>query len=248
MMKLKKHVLGDILICFFILSSITSPIFAHFQLGDSTLPIDEEGYIEYDFEDNLAPGPLRLKVDFVDLYKIYEPIEALGVNITISELNTTSNKYQVLIVDSIKCQNLTCLGYNKTLQYFRYNQSMNNLLLYGYGGYYIIPNDPVDVNIVKGFIEGYTNWSVNVDNNIITIDTTNNQIILTYSEEGILIKEEVKNNNIIISVLTFISISGNQTKDIGDMDVVLFVSIIILIGVASVIIKKIYIKNREYIQ
>lgn len=247
-MKSKNLILGNFLACFLIFSCFISPIFAHFQLGDSSLPIDEEGFIEYDFEDNLASGPSKLKVDFVDLYKVYEPVEALGANVSISELNSTTNKYEAIIVDSIKYQNQACLTYNKTLQYFRYNHSMNNLLVQGYGGFFIIPNDPVDVNIVKGFVDGYTIWSANVNNNSVTIDIANDQVILTYSEQGILIKEEVKSNNVVISTLTFVSMSGLQTDDIGDLDIILIVSIIILIAVASVIINKISIKKSKYSQ
>ena len=247
-MKLKNLILGDVLIFFLILSSFISPIFAHFKIGDSKVPVDEGDFIIYDFDDNVAPTVSRFKVEFVNLFKIYEPISALGVNITISELNSTTNRYEVLIVDSIKYQNQACLVYNKTLQFFRYEQYMSNLLMQGYGGYFIIPNDPVDVNIVKGFIEGYTNWTANVDNNTATIDIANDQVILTYNEQGILIKEEVKSNNEIISTLTFISITGNQTKDIGDLDIVLIVSIIILIAVTSILINKITIKKSKYSQ
>jgi hypothetical protein len=243
-MKLKKHILGDILVFFLTFSCVLSFIFADFQLGDSCLPVDEEGFIEYDFDKNTAPEPLRLKVEFVDLSKIYEPIEALGANITVSEYNSTTNKYQVSIVDSKKFQNQACLIYNKTLQYFRYNQSMDNLLLNGYGGYYVIPNDPVDINVVKGFIEGNTNWSVNVENNTVTIDIGNDQLILTYSEQGLLIKEEISNNNLIVSVLTFISYTANQNNDIGDFDLLLIILIICIIAIFSVINNKTSSKNR----
>ena len=243
-MKLKKYILGDILIFFLSFSCMLSSIFADFQLGDSCLPVDEEGFIEYDFDNETAPGPLRLKVEFVVLSKIYEPIEALGANITVSEYNSTTNKYQVSIIDSKKFQNQACLIYNKTLQYFRYNQSMDNLLLNGYGGYYVIPNDPVDVNVVKGFIEGNTNWSVIVENNTVTIDISNDQLILTYNEQGILIKEEVKNNNIIVSVLTYISYTANQNDDIGNFDLLLIILIIFIIAIVSVINNKTSSKNR----
>lgn len=243
-MKLKKYILGDILIFFLTFSCILIPIFADFQLGDSCLPIDEEGFIEYDFDKYTAPGPLRLKVEFVDLSKIYEPIEALGANITVSEFNSTTNNYQISIVDSKKFQNQACLSYNKTVQYFRYNQSMEALLLNGYGGYYIIPNDPVDVNIIKAFVEQYTTWSANVENNTVTIDIVNDQYILTYSEEGLLIKEEVKNNDLVISVLTFVSYTANQNQDIGDFDIFLLISIIFITAVVSVIINKTFSKNK----
>jgi hypothetical protein len=89
---------------------------------------------------------------------------------------------------------------------------MNNLLLSGYGRSYIIRNKPVDVNIVKSFIEGYTVWTAKVDNNTVLIDIANDQIIFTYSVKVILIKEEVKNNNIVISVLTFISYTKSKCR------------------------------------
>lgn len=243
-MKLKNHILGDILIFFLTFSCIFSPIFAHFQLGDSCLPIDEEGFIEYDFDKYTAPGLLRLKVEFLDLSKIYKPIEALGANVTVSEYNTTTNIYQVSVVDSRKFQNQACLSYNKTQQYFRYNKSMDTLLLNGYGGYYIIPNDPVDVNVIKTFVEMYTNWTVSVENNTVTIDIVNDQIILTYSEQGILIKEEVKNNNLVVSVLTFISYTANQNENIGDFDFLLIIFVISIVAIVSVINNKTSSKNR----
>ena len=242
-MKLKAIILGDILIFFLIFSSYISLVSAGFSVGSSCLPVDEEGFIEYDFDKYTAPEPLKLKVDFVDLYKMYEPVEALGANITVSELNSTTNKYEVSIVDSIKYNNKLFLSYNKTLQFFIYNQSMNNLLIHGYGGYFVIPNDPVDVNIVKVFIEGYTFWSAGVNNNSVTIDIANDQFILTYNEQGILVKEEVKSNDVVLSTLTFISYTVNQKDDIGDLDVVLIVSIIIFIAVVSVVIDKSTIKK-----
>ncbi len=243
-MKLKNHILGDILIFFLTFSCIFSPIFADFQLGGSCLPIDEEGFIEYDFDKYTAPGLLRLKVEFLDLSKIYKPIEALGANVTVSEYNTTTNIYQVSVVDSRKFQNQACLSYNKTQQYFRYNKSMDTLLLNGYGGYYIIPNDPVDVNVIKTFVEMYTNWTVSVENNTVTIDIVNDQIILTYSEQGILIKEEVKNNNLVVSVLTFISYTANQNENIGDFDFLLIIFVISIVAIVSVINNKTSSKNR----
>ncbi|MFW9785105.1 MAG: hypothetical protein ACFFFB_22685, partial [Candidatus Heimdallarchaeota archaeon] len=153
-----------------LVSLIFTPILADFQLGDSTLPVDEEGFIEYDFEDTLASALSKVKVNVVEIYRFYDIFNGLGVKVTVSELNSTSNKYETLFVDNIQYQNVTCLLYNKTHQFFRYGDNMSNLLLNGYGGYFIIPNDPVDVNIVKGFIEAYTVWSANVNGNIITID------------------------------------------------------------------------------
>ena len=226
-MKLKKYILGNILFFFLVFSGCISPVFAGFKHGDSSIPVDEEDFIVYDFDDNVVPEPLKIKVEIVSIFQYYEIISALVVNINVSKLKSNTKTYEVLIVDSIKFQNQTCLVYNKTHQLFRYDQYMNNLLMQGYGGYYIIPDDPVDVNIVKGFIEGYTAWSANVIGNTITIDIANNQTILTYNEQGILIKQEVISNNEIISTLTLIKQPNN---------VVLIVSITVIIAVAAGVI------------
>jgi hypothetical protein len=244
-MKLKKYILGDILISFLIFSCILNPIFADFQVGGSCLPIDEEGFIEYDYDKYTPPGPVKLKVDFIDLSKIYEPVEAIGVNISVMILNSSINKYEAITVNSTRYQNKALLVYNKTLQYFKYNQSMDNLLLNGYGGYYIIPNNPVDANIVKEFVERYSVWSAIVTNNTVTIYIANDQIILTYNEQGLLIKEEVMSNNMVISVLTFLSYTANQKEDIGDLNIILFLSIIILISITWVLINKNSIRKKE---
>ena len=211
---------------FLLVSLVFTPILADFQLGDSTLPVDEEGFIEYDFEDKIASALSKVKVNVVEIYRFYDIFNGLGVKITVSELNSTSNKYETMFVDNIQYQNVTCLLYNKTHQFFRYGDNMSNLLLNGYGGYYIIPKNPVNVNIVKGFIEAYTVWSANVNDNTITIDIANIQAILTYNENGILVKEELKNNNEIIATLTLIEL------DEGD-DLVLFITLIVIFAGCS---------------
>jgi hypothetical protein len=238
-MQLKKPNLGNILIFLLIFSSFVNLVSGGFQLGDSSVPIDEEGFIEYDFEDNLPPQPYKIKVVFIKLYQYEEVIRALGVNISVSKFNSNTSNYEMLTIDSIGYEDQLCLLYNKTDQLFRYDEHMNILLLHGYGGYYIIPNDPVDVNIVKGFIESYTTWSASVSENTITIDIDNSQSILTYNEQGILLKEEIKINNQIISTLTLIESKKNSG------DIVFMISIIAIIAAAAlIVIVSIIIKRR----
>lgn len=131
--------MGYVCILLLVFSSCISPVFAGFRLGDSSLPVDEDDFIEYDFDDNIA-DPLRLKVEFVKMFQNHSIISTLVANITVSELNSSTNSYKVLTVDNMKYQNQTCLIYNKTHQFFKYEQYMNNLLEHGYGGYYIIPD------------------------------------------------------------------------------------------------------------
>jgi hypothetical protein len=238
-MRDKKLIFGNVLISFLILVSSVNLVFADFQLGGSSVPIDEEGFIEYDFEDNLPPQPYRIKVVFIKLYQYEEIIRALGVNISINEFNFNTSNYEVLNIDSIEYQNQLCLLYNKTDQLFQYDQHMNNLLLHGYGGYYIIPNNPVDVNIIKGFIESYTTWSANVSDNTITINIDNSQAILTYNEQGILLKEEIKINNETISTLILIESMENPN------DTVFIISIIVIIAAAALIFIVIIIIKRR---
>lgn len=230
-MKRKNLLFYNVSILLFVFSSGITSVFAGFRIGDSSVPVDEGDFLEYDFDDNVASGPSRFKVEFVRLYQHYDVINSLGVNITVSELISSSNTYDVLIVDYIEYQNQTCLLYNKTNQFFRYEQCMNNLLMEGYGGYYIIPNDPVDLYIVKGFIENYTIWSANVINDTITIYIANIQAVLTYNQQGILIKEEIKSNNVTISTLSLIETGGTD-----DSNFVLFVSITVIIAIIAVLI------------
>lgn len=231
-MELKKHLFVNCISIIIFFSCFIAPLFADFQLGDSKLPIDEEGFIVYEqeWEEELASGLALVEVKFVDIYRFYAVISGIGVNITVSEKNSTSNTFEILKVDNLPYQNVTCLLYNKTHQYFIYSQFMNNLLLAGYGGYFVIPNDPVDVNIVKVFVESYLGWAANVIENTITIDIANAQVILTYNEHGILSKEEIKNNNETISILTLI-----EKEDEGDLGLVIIISLIIIISVASVV-------------
>ena len=225
-MKRKKLTLGYVCILFLVFSSCISSVFAGFKLGDSSLPVDEDDFITYDFDDNIAE-PVRIKVEFVKMFQKHEIISTLVANITVSELNSSTHSYKVLTVDNMKYQNQTCLIYNKTHQYFRYEQYMNNLLVYGYGGYYVIPDDPVDINIVREFIESYTAWTAIISDNTVTIDIANDQAILTYNQQGILIKEEIKSNNVVISTLTLTLVENE-----ADLDFRLLVSISVITVVA----------------
>ena len=67
-MKLKKIIFVNFLSFCLVFTFIITPIFSHIQLGDTTLPIDEDGFIEYDFEDEFAPSSLEVKVKFSKKY------------------------------------------------------------------------------------------------------------------------------------------------------------------------------------
>jgi len=237
-MKRKKLTLGYVCILFLVFSSCISSVFAGFKLGDSSLPVDEDDFIIYDFNDNVAE-PVRIKVEFVKMFQKHDIISTLVSNITVSELNSSINSYKVLTVDNMKYQNQTCLIYNKTHQYFRYEQYMNNLLVHGYGGYYIIPDDPVDINIVREFIESYTAWTAIISDNTVTIDIANDQAILTYNQQGILIKEEIKSNNVVISTLTLI-----ENEDDLDFRLLVSISVITVVAVGFIIGIIFYKKSR----
>ncbi|MFW9867907.1 MAG: hypothetical protein ACFFEN_17570 [Candidatus Thorarchaeota archaeon] len=220
-----------------IFSSIITPVFAPtFRIGDSSVPVEEGDFIVYGFEDNFAES-LKLKVEFENVFQDKDIIDTLVVNISISALNTTDNDYKVLIFDSIEFHNQTCMAYNKTHQYFIYGLTMNNLLIKGYGGYFIIPNDPVDLNIVKAFVDTYTAWSANITENTVIIDIANTQATLTYNEDGMLIREEVRSNNLLISTLTLIA-TTEDLNNIG-LDLTSLLAIIV-VGIVMVIITKSY--------
>ncbi|MFX1281554.1 MAG: hypothetical protein ACFFA3_19550 [Promethearchaeota archaeon] len=229
-MKEKFHILKNILIFLLAFASCINIVFAGFKLGGCSLPIDEEGFIEYDWEDNFAPQSYKIKVEFVKLYQYEEIIRALGANVSVSKYNVNTSTYVVMNVDNLEFQNQLCLLYNKTDQFFKFDDSMNNLLLHGYGGYFIIPDDPVDINIVKVFIESYTLWSANVSDNTIIIDIGNDQAILTYNKKGILVNEVIKHNNEIISSLTIIKSKDNP----GNL--VLIISAAVIITVVALFI------------
>jgi len=230
-MKFKKSLTIDIFLFIVIFTNILTPILADFQVGDSCLPVDEEGFIEYDFEDEFASALSKVEVKFVDVFEFDDIITGIGVNITVSESNSTSNISDILIIDSISYQNLTCLLYNKTHQFFKFGERMNILLEHGYGGYYIIPNNPVDINVVKGYVEVYTPWTVNLTQNSIHIDTGNHKAILSYNEHGILLKEEIRLNNEIISTLNLI-----EKEDGDNLDLTLLISLTVIIGLVVIII------------
>ena len=193
-----------ILFYIIVLSCINIPVNAlrssqTFRLGDCSLPVDEDDFIEYDFE--TADGLTILKVSIIEIYQLLGVFDCLAVNISVDRYNTTTNKYATLILDSLEFENQQILTYNKTMQYFHFNESMQTLLTEGYGGYYFIPNDPVDVNVVKTFIDSQTTYTASLQGNTITIDINNNQAILTYNEKGILSEEQIKQNDQIVSTL-----------------------------------------------
>jgi hypothetical protein len=173
-----------------------------FILGDSSLPVDEDGFIQYDFDSSVAASLSKVQVKVIDIYQFATNPPLLVVNISVSKLNPDTNLYEALLVDSIEFANQTCLSYNKSEQYFRYDPNMEKLLTNGYGGFYLMPNDPVNISIIKGYIDTYTLWSASVVENTITIDINNDQVILQYNDQGILIREEIKSAGQTISTLT----------------------------------------------
>lgn len=187
-----------------------------FRVGDSSLPIDEDGFIEYDFNSSVAASLSKVEVKVIDIYQLNGNPPLLVLNLSVSKLNPDTNDFEALIVDSIEFANQTCLLYNKTEQYFRYYQNMENLLINGFGGFYLMPNDPVNINIVKAYIDTYTSWSAIVEGNTITIDINNDQAILQYNDQGILIREEIKSAGQIVSTLS-INIKNEPTISFGGL-------------------------------
>jgi len=205
--KYNKKIIESTLLFILTLFCITLPANAivlsgSFRLGDSCVPVDEDDFIQYEIE--TASTLTTIKVSIENIYQTIGVFDVLVVNISISILDTNTNKYEILIMDFIEFENHELLSYNKTMQFFEYHQNMENLLIGGYGGYYAIPNDPVDVNIVKSFIEAQTSYSATVQGNTVTIEMNNAQAILTYNDKGILIREEIKVNNQTISTLTIV--------------------------------------------
>ncbi|MFX0075465.1 MAG: hypothetical protein ACFE96_08485 [Candidatus Hermodarchaeota archaeon] len=230
-MRYQRIILGilTILLCFFYISLPiqalnTSPTF---QLGDSCAPMDEDGFIEYDFESSLAASLAKVEMRIIDIYQFGVNPPVMVVNISVSEYNSSTNEYEALLVDSIEFANQTCLRYNKTEQYFRYHQTMENLLINGYGGFFLIPCNPVDINLVKEYIDAHTSWSAVVEENTITIDINNDQAILSYSDQGILIREEVISAGQIVSTLR-IKTNSDPTISFGGLFPLIF--IITLVG------------------
>ncbi|MFX0174990.1 MAG: hypothetical protein ACFE85_02015 [Candidatus Hodarchaeota archaeon] len=204
MTKYNKNIIESTILFILTLCCIILPVNAiflsgSFRLGDSSVPVDEDDFIQYDFETASTLTTVNVSIE-----NIYQFFDVLVINISVSKLNSNTNKYEILIMDSIEFENQELLSYNKTMQFFQYHQHMENLLIGGYGGYYAIPNDPVDVNIIKGFIESQTPYSATVQGNTITIEINNVQAILTYNEKGILIREEIKVNNQTISTLKIV--------------------------------------------
>ncbi|NHJ19377.1 MAG: hypothetical protein EAX91_00430 [Candidatus Lokiarchaeota archaeon] len=190
------------------------------------MPMDEDGFIEYDFESSLATTLEKVEMKIIDIYQFGISPPLLVVNISVSKLNSTNNEYEALLVDSIEFANQTCLQYNKTEQYFRYHQSMENLLINGYGGFFLMPCDPVDINLVKGYIDTYTTWSAAIEENTITIDINNDQVVLLYSDQGILIREEVISAGQVVSTLS-ISIPSEPSISFGGLFPLFFITALI---------------------
>lgn len=209
-----------------------------FQVGDSCAPMDEDGFIKYDFESSVAAALEKVEMKIINIYQFGDNPPLMVVNISVSEFNSSTNEYEALIVDSIEFANQTCLRYNKTEQYFRYHQTMETLLVNGYGGFFLIPCNPVDINLVKGYIDTYTSWAATIVENTITIDLANDQAILQYSDQGILVKEEIISGGQIVSTLS-ISIEEDSTISLGG-----FFPLIFVITFIGLIIIKWKSKNR----
>jgi len=210
-----------------------------FRVGDTSVPVDEDGFIDYDFDSEVAPSIYKLKVSFIDIHQLMGNPNLLAVNVSVFKASPENNEYDVLIVDSIKYDNQTCLSCNRTEQYFQYHQPMEKLLINGFGGFFIMPNEPVDINIVKGYIDTYTQWSATVEGNSITIGVNNDQVIITYNEQGILIKEEVISGGQISSTLSIIEPAQFEIS---------FGSSFILILVGCIIGLAIFYKNKLNLQ
>ncbi|MFW9897110.1 MAG: hypothetical protein ACFFD7_14995 [Candidatus Thorarchaeota archaeon] len=196
--------------------------------------MDEDGFIEYDFNSSIAASLEKIKMEIVDIYQIATNPPLLVVNLSVSKLNPDNNDYKALIVDSIEFANQTCLLYNKSEQYFRYNQNMENLLANGYGGFYLIPNNPVNISIITEYIDTYTSWTASIVENTITIDINNDQAILQYNNQGILVREEIKSAGQIISTLS-ISMSNKPTIAFGSgFSLVLTMTVIGLLIILSI--------------
>ena len=195
--------------------------------------MDEDGFIEYDFESSVAAALSKVEMRIIDIYQFGINPPLMVVNISVSIFNSTTNENEALIVDSIDFANQTCLIFNKTEQYFRYNPNMENLLINGYGGFFMMPCNPVDINLVLTYINSFTSWSASVEENTITIDINNDQAILQYNDQGILIKEEIISAGQIVSTLT-ISTTSEPSIPFGSF----FVLFLMIAIIGLVIIKR----------
>jgi len=68
----------------------------------------------------------------------------------------------------------------------------------------------------------------------------NNQAVLTYNQQGILIKEEIKSNNIVISTLTLIE---KESEDNLDFELIALIIVIISVAVVGFLIGIIFYKK-----
>lgn len=89
-----------------------------------------------------------------------------------------------------------------------------------------MPCDPVDINLVKGYIDTYTTWSAAIEENTITIDINNDQVVLLYSDQGILIREEVISAGQVVSTLS-ISIPSEPSISFGGLFPLFFITALI---------------------
>ena len=212
----------------------TSPTF---QEGDTCLPLDEDGFIEYDFESDVAAALAKTEMAILDIYQFGVNPPLLGVNISVSQLNPDTNEYEALIIDNTEFNNQTCLSCNKSVQYFRYHENMEKLLTIGYGGFFMVPCNPVNISIIINYIDTYTQWSANVVENTITIDINNDQAILQYNDQGILIREDILSDGQIISTLS-ISLSDEPSIPFGGLTTLIL--IITVIGLLFIHKKKVF--------
>lgn len=185
-----------------------------FKLGDTCLPMDEDGFIEYDFDSETAPALEKIEMKVLDIFQFGVNPPILGVNISVSKLNPNNNEYEALIIDSIEFDNQTCLLYNKSAQYFRFGKNMEKLLLNGYGGFCMVPCNPVNISIITDYIDAFTLWSANIVENTVSIEINNDQAILQYNDQGILVKEEIMSAGQIVSTLSII-LSNEPTISLG---------------------------------
>lgn len=222
----------SLIFCIIPVAAISSS--GHFTVADSRVPVDEESFLVYEqeWDDEVAAA---LNSTEVSIDNIYQDQGMLMLNISVRTKPTDEESYQVLNLNAIDYQNVNCLRYNKTQQLFEYSQQMENLLMACYGGYYVIPNDPVNPNIVKTFIDTYTPYTATVQGNVVTIDMANSEAILTYNEEGILTREELKVNGELVKTLSMVV---DENDPLATILIVTFTSTGVICAVLVIYYKK----------
>ena len=200
-----------------------------FKLGDTCLPMDEDGFIEYDFDSETAPALEKIEMKVLDIYQFGVNPPILGVNLSVSKLNPNNNEHEALIIDSLEFDNQTCLLCNRSVQYFRFGENMEKLLTNGYGGFFMVPCNPVNISIIKDYIDTFTFWSASVVENTITLEINNDQAILQYNDQGILIKEEIISAGQIVSTLSITSSNEPKISLGGLFPLILIITVIGLI-------------------